>query len=367
MRLAATPRSGVLPPLFAAATLALSAAPCEAMAIVGRFDSSVTSLANASAVEAAFNAVAHDYSSSFANPATVYVNVSWGSVAGQALPSNAVGASVDNLYGYFSYGQVRADLAAFSAANPSDTALASAMKAMPTAAPPGPAQYVIASAEAKALGLISPSQSSADGAVGFAGSPSGYDFNPADGVTAGTYDFRAVAAHELAEVLGRISGVSSATPAWRTPYDLYRFRSPGVLDYGYNDAAYFSINGGVTDLKAFNNSTAGGDRGDWLTTSAAYDVSNAFISTGHAYNLTAADLTSLDVLGWGGSNLGDYGAASPGSTAFSLIASPAGGVPEPSRWMLLIMGFGLTGAALRRRARRPRPQAIRAARTPPSP
>lgn len=331
--------------------IAASATPSQALTIIPRFDASVTGLSNAAAVEAAFTAVARDYSSSFNNPATVNVNVSWGSVAGQPLPSNAVGASVDNLYGYFSYAQVRSDLANFSARNPSDTALATALKSMPTATPAGPSRYVIASSEAKALGLISPTQSSADGSIGFAGSTSGYDFDPTNGVTAGTYDFQAVAAHELAEVLGRIGGISSTNPAWRTPLDLFRYSSPGVLDYGYNDAAYFSINGGVTDLKNFNNSSAGGDRADWAGSPSVFDASDAFVRTGTAYRLSAVDLTALDVLGWGGSNLGDYGVSNPDGAAFSLISGAPDAVPEPMQWTLLILGFGLAGATLRQRRR----------------
>src|SRR5512135_406010 len=84
----------------AAALLTLAAAaPSDALTILAHYDPSITGLSNASAVESAFNAVVADYAHSFANPATVNVNVSWGSVAGQALPSTAVGASVDSLYG----------------------------------------------------------------------------------------------------------------------------------------------------------------------------------------------------------------------------------------------------------------------------
>ena len=324
-------------------TLAL-AAPSQALTILPHYDASITGLSNASAVESAFNRVVADYAHSFANPATINVNVSWGSVAGNALPSTAVGASVDNLYGYFNYAQVKGYLAGFAAANPADTALATAVNALPAAAPAGPSRYLVPSSEAKALGLISPTSSGVDGSIGFAGVSTGYDFNPADGVTAGTYDFQAVAAHELAEVLGRIGGISSATPTWRTPLDLFRYSAPGALDYGYNDAAYFSIDGGVTKLKAFNN-VGSGDRTDWA--SGTYDVSNAFIAKGHAYNLTAVDLTALDVLGYGGSNLGDTATATPAKTAFALVNPNA--APEPMQWTLMIVGFGLTGAALRRR------------------
>lgn len=333
--------------LLGVAAGALAGAPAQALTIVPLFDSSVARLSNASTVESAFRTVANDYARSFANPVTVNVGVSWGSVGGQALPSNAVGASVNNLYGYFSYSQVKSYLTNTAAGNPSDTALATAIKSLPSSAPAGPTRYVVPSSEAKALGLIPASQSSLDGSIGFAGATSGYDFNPADGVNTGTYDFEAVAAHEMAEVLGRISGIESASPTYRTPYDLFRYKGSGALSYGYNDAAYFSINRGVTDLKAFNNSTSGGDRSDWQTLSTALDVSNAFISTGKRYNLTAVDLTSLDVLGWGGSNLGDTGASTPAATAFSLV-NP-GSAPEPAQWLLMIAGFGMTGATLRRR------------------
>ena len=336
----------------AAVSAAMIAAPSHALTILPHYDLSITSLSNAAGVEAAFNTVVQDYAKSFANPVTVNVNVSWGKVAGQALPSNAVGASSDSLYGYFSYAQVANDLKTFASRNAGDTALATAVKSLPATAPAGPANYVIASAEARALGLVAANSTVVDGSIGFAGSTSGYDFNPLDGVNAGTYDFEAVAAHELAEVMGRISGIDSTTPAWRTPFDLFRYKSPGVLSSGYNDAAYFSINGGATNLRSFNNSSAGGDRGDWLTASSFLDVDNAFISTGRAYTLSASDLTSLDVLGWGGANLGDWSANYPNQTAFSLISEA---VPEPAQWVLMIVGVSLTGVSLRSRRRRPQP------------
>jgi hypothetical protein len=39
-----------------------------------------------------------------------------------------------------------------------------------------------------------------------------------------------------------------------------------------------------------------------------------------------------------------------GGTDFQIGTSGAGAVPEPASWALMIMGFGLTGAAMRRRA-----------------
>jgi hypothetical protein len=113
-----------------------------------------------------------------------------------------------------------------------------------------------------------------------------------------------------------------------------------MLDFGYYDTAYFSIDGGRTNLGSFNNASSG-DRSDWLTLYTSTDIQDAFISTGQRLNLTAVDLTGLDVLGYGGSNLGDTAWTQPQTVAFRLI-SP---VPEPGSLMLLASMLGLLGAA----------------------
>jgi hypothetical protein len=273
------------------------------------------------------------------------VQVSWGSVGGHVLSSGAVASTLSTLYGYYTYGQVKSWLTSAAQSNPSDTALAMAVAHLPATAPPGPTQYAVPSSEAKLLGLISPTQSSLDASIGFAGSPSGYDFDPTNGVAVGTFDFQAVAAHELDEALGRISGIHNTTPTFRTVFDLFRYKSPGVLSYGYYDAAYFSIDGGITNLGNFNN-TSGGDRGDWLTLATSTDIQDAFIAKGQRKNLTAVDLTGLDVLGYGGLNLGSTAWNSPQLVVFRLIEP----VPEPGSLMLLASMLGLLGAAgLRRR------------------
>ena len=322
------------------AVIALGIArPAVAITIDPVYDSSITSLPNAASVESAFNTVAGDYARSFVGNAVINVGVSWGSVDGYSLPSNAVGASVDNLYGYFSYSDIKGYLSQAASGAPSDSALAAAVAHLPSAAPSGVGQYVVPSSEAKVLGLISPNQAGMDGYIGFAGSVSGYTFNPTSGITPGTYDFQAVAAHELDEVLGRISGLTSASPSYRTVFDLFRYSAPGTLDLGYNDAAYFSIDGGKTSLGTFNNSSSGGDRSDWLTTGTSSDVQDAFVSTGQALNLTAADLAGLDALAYGGSNLGDANVA-PTTVAYHLVE-----VPEPGSLLLLLTGLMTTLAA----------------------
>jgi hypothetical protein len=320
-------------------TLALGAAlPAQALNINPVFDSSITSLSNASTIESAFDQVAADYAKSFSNSATVNIDVSWGKVDGMSLPSSAVGASVDPLYGYFTYSQVRAFLTNSARSNPSDRALATSVSNLPATSPSGMSRFVIPSAEMKALGLISGSSSSFDGYIGFAGSASSYSFNPSAGIKAGTYDFEAVAAHEIDEVLGRISGLESSSPSFATPFDLDRFSAQGTRSFSYNAQAYFSINGGATDLGNFNNSPYGGDRSDWLTLAGSTDVQDAFVSTGQSLNITAADLTGLDVIGWGGTNAGDNGSP-PTTVAFHLIED----VPEPASLALILSGLGVLG------------------------
>jgi hypothetical protein len=323
------------------AALALLAAgtaqPAAALVIHPVFDGSITSQANAAAIEAAFNTVAQDYSGQFANNAQINVQVSWGSVGGHALSNGAVASTLSSLYGYYNYGQVKSWLTSAAQSNPSDTALAIAVANLPPTAPAGPTQYVVPSSEAKLLGLISPTQSSFDASIGFG--RFGYTFDPTNGVAAGTFDFQAVAAHELDEALGRISGFHNTTPTFRTVFDLFRYKAPGVLSFGYYDAAYFSINGGKTNLGKFNN-TSSGDRGDWLTLATSTDVQDAAIYKGQRKNLTAVDLTGLDVLGYGGSNLGDTAWQSPQTIAIRLIEP----VPEPGSLMLLVSMLGFLGA-----------------------
>src|SRR5690242_5233639 len=69
--------------LAAVALLAASTVqPAAALVIQPSFDSSITSLANASAITAGFNTVARDIASQFTTNAQINVRVSWGSVGG---------------------------------------------------------------------------------------------------------------------------------------------------------------------------------------------------------------------------------------------------------------------------------------------
>lgn len=336
-------RAGI--PLRARATVwvmavgAVLAAPAQAMVVNPVYNSSITSQADAATIEAAFGTAASVYASAFSDPVTVNVGVSWGSVDGMTLPASAIGSSVDNLYGYFSYAQVRSWLG--NAASTSTDA--SVLAHLPAASPAGASSYVIPSAEAKALRIVSPAGAGMDGYIGFAGSPSGYSFNPAS-IASGTFDFVAVAEHELGEVLGRISGLSGSNPSWGTPFDLLRYSGNGAMSFSYAAPAYFSVDGGATDLGDFNVSASGGDRGDWATLWYTTDAQDAFISAGQHKSVSSSDLIALDAIGWSASGNGAYASSAVVSTSGAGSVDP---IAEPAS--IALLGAALAGLGLLRR------------------
>src|SRR5262249_15231228 len=159
-----------------------------------------------------------------------------------------------------------------------------AAASLPASNPAGGANYLVPTAEAKALGLMGAS-TSLDGSIGFSSIPGIFDYNNADGVSAGQYDFYGVVAHELSEVMGRLILGGSSFP----PFSLFDYSAAGVRDMSGAQPGYFSINGGQTNLDSFN-SVAGGDLGDWAS-SAGNDSFLAFAKSGVVLPVSQADLT----------------------------------------------------------------------------
>jgi hypothetical protein len=256
------------------------------------WDASVQGAANWSAVEHAVISAAQIYTSHFSTHALLNIQVGLGEVAGSTLGASDLGESETLAYGV-DYATLTNTLAAADAGLVSKGLMAAgAVTAVSALA--GSTMFV-ASAEAKALGLISPVSTAVDGYIGLANS-SELAFA---GTIAGTqYDAVGVAAHEISEVMGRL-GIEGGTTSgsYSTALDLFRYAAAHqpALTPG---AGYFSTNLGVTALNTFNNPTTGGDAADWATSSAPTDAYNAFGTPGVKMQVTATDLLAVAALGY---------------------------------------------------------------------
>ena len=256
------------------------------------YDQAVSSLP--AGFVSALNYVATYLDSLITNNITVTIEVGYGEITQDGtttpLPDDDEGGPD---YGTFlSYATLKADLAA-NASSPADmTALAN----LPAADPSDGAGIFVSAAQEKALGLLPANAAAIDGSVGFQVDGADgvtYDYDPNDRAIAGETDFIGVAEHEITHALGRISGLSEISSQW-TLMDLFRYSAPGVLGHTFGQAAYFSIDGGETNLDNFDLTY---DPGSWGT-GAGNDSFDAVGTTGVENPVTPTDLTLLSVLGF---------------------------------------------------------------------
>src|SRR5260221_5173823 len=133
---------------------------------------------------------------------------------------------------------------------------------------------LMGAAEQKALGLTGAS-TSLDGWVGIASNATvqqetggSWSFSPRAVPGANKYYIVGAIEHEISEIMGRVSYLSNGGDYG--VMDLYRYAGAGVRQGRVGGPAYFSIDGGRTNLDNWNNGRlAAGDLGDWEPSAAA--------------------------------------------------------------------------------------------------
>ncbi|RYE81059.1 MAG: PEP-CTERM sorting domain-containing protein, partial [Hyphomicrobiales bacterium] len=209
-----------------------------------------------------------------------------------------------------------------------------------------------------------------------------FDFDPTNGISAGTFDFVGVAIHEIGHALGFVSGVDFLDVYGRGPgtspnedtlgyslndtsiysaLDMFRYSADptGLVPGGaardlsagtVTGAKFFSIDGGATALFG-NTFSTGRFNGDGQQASHWKDnlglgILDPTFSFGEMGGVTGLDLAAFDAMGWNVStNALTYGRV----TTSAIYSQFAGAVPEPTTWAMMIGGFGLMGGMMRRR------------------
>jgi hypothetical protein len=287
------------------------------------------SVGGAGSNEAGFMAAVVDAAQFFAKNLTtpsseiVNLHVGYGEVAGTTMPFGALSASSDE-GDYVSYATLAAALQKADGSS-TDLLLSNYASKLPSSDPTGQASgskdFFVSYAEEKALGLpvgTSGYQTAIDGWIGLAKNnfftKMNYSADPLLNKTGsmpqGGYDAVGAAAHEIAEVLGRIAGLGtslqSGTGATWTALDLARYTGNGARDLT-TKAGYFSLDGGQTNLGTYNSSA--GDAGDWA--SGAYDAYGAYSHSGYYSPVSATDLLETAALGFGLTTAGLAAAGTP--------------------------------------------------------
>ena len=337
---------------------------------------SYDSTTSATAPTAFFDAVSYVvnlFDRIFTNNSTVNIEVGYGTFPEDGSPVTSLGVSDQNNVVFGNYSSIRQTLIGEGA--PGANTLPSVS--------PFTGNITLGSAEQKALGLVG-ADSSLDGWVGIASDDEltqmtggSWSFDPT--ATPGPNQFYIVGVleHEFTEVMGRTSYLSIAGEYG--VMDLYRWRQNGSRQTGTGDPAYFSIDGGNTNLDSWNDaSISGGDLGDWAPDvgprlNFKYAGADAFLSEsppGQINGLSSTDLTLMAALGWSKTPArpGDqYVFSAPGETVnlvrtndgnnlppaiagefnIELVTQPVGtSYPLPSGYQAVALLPGGTGLAL---------------------
>jgi hypothetical protein len=282
-------------------------------------------------VLAAFERAAAVWENLITTEMTVVIDVDYGTTRfGTEYPENVLGSTSGGIFYIPSYSDVRNRLVSRATAGDESNIIA----ALPTSAgvPTDSGtltQMDVSSPLARALGAIAPHANPADTtgndrlgrapSIGF-NSKFNFDFDPADGISAGKSDFDAVVVHELGHVLGfnTEAGLLDVAPDQTlrpTVWDLFRFR-PGTTVASFATAQRVLTTGGehryfdgVSDL-GLSTGNPKGEGGDGEQASHWKDdrfgggyvgIMDPTIPSGARRQMTANDRRALDFMGY---NLG---------------------------------------------------------------
>jgi hypothetical protein len=272
---------------------------------------------NAAAAQAAWIAAANIFTSNFSNNISVNILV-------DAVPGTSIFGQSFTFPTSDTYADLRNRLVAD--AKSADQLTETRAGGSVTVADPtgGKGTWFVTRAQAKALGIIA-SDSALDGGTNFG---AGFSFTFSGPITAGTFDFKGVAAHEISEVLGRL-GLGGGTTGFNSLLDLFSYSGAGTRVLGNGGGpglqGSFSIDNGTTLLKQYNDQFSNGlDFRDWAP--GTNDAFNQFSFPGVTNAVSDVDLREINVIG------------------YDRLAA----VPEPSTGILLISGL-VAGCCLRRR------------------
>jgi serralysin len=222
------------------------------------------------------------FDSMFTNNVTINLHVGWGS-ANNVVDNNLTGSG-----GAYATG-INGQLVQFSTLSNwliASEHSANDIQAYSTLAGlglSGSQNIYVDSAQEKALGHYTGSSSAVDGYAAFGTGIS-------DSLLVG------VALHEFAHALGRNTINYTGNP---TIMDLFRYGSSGHLQWQESGGqqAYFSINGGATDVADFSTTSDYGDLSNSSSLSTN-DPFNAFYNSSTTQSLTALDKEIMDILGF---------------------------------------------------------------------
>jgi hypothetical protein len=312
--------------------LGLTATSVNALTINPEFSSSITGAADAASIEGAINTAINTVESLYSNTGTVGIVFTAG--AGNFV---AQSSTYDYSEPYVEYTSL---LGLNSIKNPANTTLSTAIANLGSGNKPGPGGSVlVTSADARvALGLASDTgHYNSSGSFVSAGGQAydgvvtlntGIPLNFTTKAVAGEYSAIAAFEAQINEILGGggqgsvlnqipAGGSKSAFPNIGV-LDLYRYSAPGVPSFSSATGtfAYFSVDGGVTDIMQFSDNSDE-ELGDWAL--GTCDVQSAVPCKGTepAYTTSSPEFTMMESIGY----------------------DPVTATPLPSTWTMLIAGF----------------------------